>query len=110
MQAGAECSRLAAELKVMLREWKKRVMKRKAQVTAVQPTDTDGVSSRFIPLDIRQAVWERDQGRCVQCAAWGPGADPQFDHVIPFSKGGANTFENLQILCRKCNLRKSDHI
>jgi 5-methylcytosine-specific restriction endonuclease McrA len=109
-EARGEKFLLEAELKVALRDWKKQVTKRKAQATAVSPTDTDGVSSRFIPLDIRQAVWERDQGRCVRCAAWGPGANLQFDHVIPFSKGGANTFENLQVLCRKCNLEKSNYI
>ena len=58
---------------------------------------------RRIPQDVKQAVWQRDAGKCVECAA----SDYlEFDHVIPFSKGGANTVQNLQLLCRRCNSRK----
>src|SRR5919198_2843601 len=49
---------------------------------------------------LRYAVWERDGGRCVQCA---PGFDLQYDHVIPVALGGATSAENLQLLCGDCN-------
>ncbi len=60
-----------------------------------------------LPAVIQIAVWERDEGRCVQC---GSIENLEFDHIIPLSKGGANTISNIQILCSKCNLRKSDRI
>ena len=60
-----------------------------------------------IPSDIKQIVWERDGGRCVEC---GSIEDLQYDHIIPFSKGGSSTAENLQILCGSCNRSKSDQI
>ena len=60
-----------------------------------------------IPKDIANAVYRRDGGRCVYC---GSVENLQFDHIIPFSKGGATTIENLQLLCQKCNLEKSNHI
>ena len=66
--------------------------------------------SRHIPHEVRQAVWQRDQGKCVQCGASGPGAWLEFDHIIPHSKGGANTVANVQLLCRRCNLAKANRI
>lgn len=60
-----------------------------------------------IPKDVANAVWNRDGGKCVYC---GSTENLQFDHIIPFSKGGATTVENLQILCQKCNLKKSNKI
>ena len=56
-----------------------------------------------IPEAIRHAVWRRDEGRCVQC---GSQDSLEFDHVIPLSRGGANTERNLQLLCERCNRQK----
>ncbi len=60
-----------------------------------------------IPTAIANAVWNRDGGRCCIC---GSKSELEFDHIIPFSKGGATTFRNLQILCHTCNLKKSNNI
>lgn len=69
--------------------------------------DRASSASRRIPQDVKTAVWQRDGGACVQCGA----TDYlEFDHIIPHSKGGANTINNVQLLCRKCNGIKSDRI
>ena len=62
---------------------------------------------RHIPRDVRQRVWQRYAGRCVDCGA----ADYlEFDHIIPVAKGGSNDENNVQLLCRRCNLTKAEHI
>lgn len=58
----------------------------------------------FIPDDVKLLVWQRDHGQCVRC---GSQVELQYDHIIPFSLGGASTPENLQILCGTCNRAKS---
>jgi len=57
-----------------------------------------------IPDDVKQFVFERDQGQCVNC---GNRVELQFDHIIPVSLGGSSASENLQVLCGPCNRKKS---
>ena len=63
--------------------------------------------SRTVPQEVRAFVWNRDGGQCVECGA---SNYLEFDHIIPYSKGGASTANNVQLLCRRCNLAKSDRI
>ena len=60
-----------------------------------------------IPQDVMDKVWNRDGGKCVKC---GSQENLEFDHIIPFSKGGATTYRNMQLLCKKCNLDKTNNI
>jgi len=67
----------------------------------------ESTNLRAIPQGVKDKVWNRDVGRCVLC---GSNELIEFDHIIPFSKGGANTYRNIQILCQSCNRTKSDSI
>ena len=56
-----------------------------------------------IPRAVRQSVWPRDGGKCVQC---GSRENLEFDHIIPRSQGGSSTERNVQLLCESCNRSK----
>lgn len=68
-------------------------------------------TKRDINLRLRFKVMQRDNFKCCICGA-SPAKDPSIelhiDHIVPWSKGGETTFDNLQTLCSKCNLGKSD--
>lgn len=62
---------------------------------------------RKISKETRHTVWIRDGGKCVECDA----EDYlEYDHIIPVSRGGSNTTNNIQLLCRRCNGKKSNRI
>ncbi len=63
--------------------------------------------SRYIPTHIVGEVWRIFNGKCAKC---GSENDLHVDHIIPFSLGGSNDIKNLQLLCKKCNLKKSNKI
>jgi len=55
---------------------------------------------------------KRDDFKCVKCGrnpATDPGIKLEIDHIIPYSKPkGETVIENLQTLCKECNLGKSN--
>jgi len=69
-------------------------------------------TARDPSLRLRFQVLQRDRFACRACGASPAktaGIELQVDHVIPWSKGGETTIENLQTLCNKCNLGKGAH-
>ena len=60
-----------------------------------------------IPDAIRTAVLDRDGHTCRRCGAT---EDLALDHIHPWSLGGPDTPDNLQVLCRPCNSRKGDQV
>ena len=88
----------------------------------------DGVVAYGRKLDIRpkyqrEFIYSEKQQQAVVNTAmhgyplntmyWAVRGDGTFeemhgDHVVPWSKGGHTTPDNLQMLCRDCNLKKGD--
>jgi len=66
--------------------------------------------SRHIPRDIMLKVVRRDNYTCQVCHEHVKDDEIDFDHIIPFSKGGPTDVHNLQLVCRKCNRKKSNKI
>jgi 5-methylcytosine-specific restriction endonuclease McrA len=54
----------------------------------------------------RRNIMFRDAHQCQYCAKRPPLRDLNIDHVMPRSRGGPDTWENLVTACRQCNLRK----
>ena len=51
-------------------------------------------------------IYARDENTCQYCGVRLPRADLNLDHVLPRSRGGATTWENVVCSCVPCNLRK----
>ena len=56
---------------------------------------------------LRFAILERDHKRCRKC---GSRYNLEIDHIIPISKGGKSTYDNLQTLCHHCNYLKGNNL
>jgi len=56
---------------------------------------------------VMSEVWIRDGGKCVTCNSQD---NLEFDHIIPLSKGGSSTSQNLRILCRRCNRARGNRM
>jgi len=67
-------------------------------------------SGRHIPRKIMLQVVRRDGQVCQVCRKNVPEQEIEFDHLIPHSKGGPVSVENLRVLCRKCNSEKTDSL
>ena len=56
----------------------------------------------------RRNIFERDKQTCQYCGKYFGKPDLTLDHVIPRSKGGRDTWENLVLACVRCNVRKAN--
>lgn len=85
----------------------------KSESPSDNSSPTSGINSdtRNINLRLRWKTMNRDHFRCCCCGA-SPAMDPavilHVDHVIPWSKGGKTTLDNLQTLCSNCNYGKGN--
>ena len=63
------------------------------------------------PNDLTDEDWQKilnmQDYKCLACGGkFSDELRPERDHIIPISKGGGLTFDNVQALCRSCNVRK----
>ncbi|MGH9029979.1 MAG: HNH endonuclease [Acidimicrobiales bacterium] len=54
----------------------------------------------------RRTVFARDKHRCQYCGS----AAESIDHVVPRSRGGLHSWDNVVAACRRCNTRKEDRL
>ena len=73
-------------------------------------TKTRRKRSRTIPRDVMLKVVRRDGQVCQKCHKIVPDDEVEFDHIIPYSKGGTTTVENLKLVHRTCNREKGNSL
>lgn len=89
------------ELKELYLEWK----------NGKKYAETQRQERKIMNDDIRYNVLKRDNFTCKICGATAKdGAKLHADHIIPISEGGKTVMSNLQTLCERCNIGKSNKI
>jgi hypothetical protein len=81
------------------------------------PVRTPAIGRAPLPtalsVGLRYRVFRRDRFRCVLCGA-SPATDLRCvlhaDHIMPVTRGGLSTLENLRTLCQDCNLGKGSRL
>jgi 5-methylcytosine-specific restriction endonuclease McrA len=58
----------------------------------------------------RKNIFYRDRNRCQYCGSKFQTRDLNLDHVVPLSRGGKSTWENVVCCCVTCNSKKGGHL
>lgn len=64
--------------------------------------------SRTIPRVTQFRVLKRENQICSICGRSVKDEDVEFDHIIPWSKGGSSDEHNIRLLCRVCNKKRGN--
>ena len=63
---------------------------------------------KLMTSELREEIARRDNYTCQICGKYMPdGVGLHIDHIVPIKKGGKTVPSNLQVLCSKCNGKKS---
>ncbi len=60
------------------------------------------------PIPSRKNIFVRDGFRCLYCGARAPRVTLELEHIIPKSRGGQGSWDNLVSACHGCNQKKAD--
>ncbi len=52
---------------------------------------------------VKRTIYDRQNGLCAYCGQRRQLKRMTVDHIIPLSKGGTDSLDNLQCTCKKCN-------
>jgi len=58
----------------------------------------------------RANIYLRDRNRCQYCGRKFTSSELSLDHVIPISRGGRSTWENVVCACLRCNVKKGNRL
>lgn len=75
-------------------------------VVRAHVAEKEAQGPRAISPSLRAAVLQRDGYKCSYCGA--ENVPLYCDHIQPYSRGGATSFDNLTAACKPCNSSKKD--
>jgi 5-methylcytosine-specific restriction endonuclease McrA len=112
-----ELSEIKAEIEADRHDWVGLVRGQLAAPTVIRLTRFDRHRKRarrggrnigpVVALN-RRNIYHRDANTCQYCGKRFPTSELSLDHVIPRSRGGGDTWDNLVCACTGCNARKAD--
>ncbi len=70
--------------------------------------DERHLNLRMFDKNQKTAAYEKQVGMCAECGKKFEFEEMEGDHIKPWKDGGLTVSENLQMLCKECNGRKSD--
>lgn len=116
IRACAECGKVfkanSQNQKYCSLKCRKQTENRRAEITERRKIKENGKINWGITLD---KLIERDNGVCHICGEmvvrginYNAPNYPTIDHVMPISKGGTHTWDNVKLAHRKCNIKKRD--
>ncbi len=104
-QSWQEISELRAEEKQPDEDWIRAVSFEIQVPRVIRLLSYDRLPKRSLRLN-RHTLLARDEHRCQYCGRRMPVSQLSMDHVIPRSRGGQTTWENIVCACLSCNVRK----
>jgi 5-methylcytosine-specific restriction endonuclease McrA len=100
-----EVSALQRELEREKHDWVRTMRFEIAVPRIIRLLGYDRLPEQGVKLN-RRNLFARDRNRCQYCGKIYPTCDLSLDHVVPRSRGGGDTWENLVCACIRCNARK----
>ena len=100
-----QVSELKAKFKTEHEDWIQSVNFEVQVPRVIRLLTYDRVPKQKLRLN-RRNIFARDANRCQYCGKFFPTSELSFDHVMPRSRGGETTWENIVCACVSCNVRK----
>ena len=100
-----QLSELQAEFKTEHQDWVQSVNFEVQVPRVIRLLTYDRIPKQKLRLN-RRNIFARDANRCQYCGHHFPTSELSFDHVMPRSRGGETTWENIVCACVTCNVRK----
>ena len=101
----AELSTLRRELGMNGEDWVRAVRYELAVPRIIRVLTFTKLPKRQVRFS-RRNIFARDNNTCQYCGKNFGSAELSLDHVIPRSRGGMTTWDNIVSACRDCNVRK----